>query len=138
MASRLLSDICYENTVEYMLRVSEAKVIKVYDGDTITIGFYMEGYEAPLRASVRLNGIDTPEMKGKTPEEKQSAKLAQQFLSSQVLGKIISLSNITKEKYGRILADVTCEGVHINQLMIDNNHAVAYSGGTKQEFKAKK
>jgi endonuclease YncB( thermonuclease family) len=138
MASRILSDICYETTVEYMLRVSEAKVIKVYDGDTITIGFYMEGYEAPLRSSVRLNGIDTPEMRGKTPEEKQSAKLAQQFLSSQVLGKIISLSNIAKEKYGRILADVTCDGVHINQLMIDTNHAVAYSGGTKQEFKVKK
>ena len=109
MASRILSDICYETTVEYMLRVSEAKVIKVYDGDTITIGFYMEGYEAPLRSSVRLNGIDTPEMRGKTPEEKQSAKLAQQFLSSQVLGKIISLSNIAKEKYGRICKNVkTC------------------------------
>ena len=138
MASRMLSDICYDNTVEYMLRVSEAKVIKVYDGDTLTIGFYMEGYDAPLRASVRLNGIDTPEMRGKTPEEKHAAKLAQQFLSSQVLGKIIVLSNITKEKYGRILAEVTCDGVHINQLMIDNNHAIAYFGGTKQEFNAKK
>ena len=135
MTTRSVSDIRYEDTVEYMLILSDAKVIKVYDGDTITIGFYMDGSDRPFRSSVRLNGIDTPEMKGKSPEEKQRAKLAQQFLSSQILGKVVTLSNIAKEKYGRILADVHCEGVHINQLMIDNNHAVAYFGGTKQEFK---
>jgi micrococcal nuclease len=135
MAARSLSDIRYEDTVEYMLILSDVKVIKVYDGDTITVGFYMDGSDRPFRASVRLNGIDTPEMKGKSPEEKQRAKLAQQFLSSQILGKVVTLSNIAKEKYGRLLAEVHCEGVHINQLMIDNNHAVAYFGGTKQEFK---
>jgi endonuclease YncB( thermonuclease family) len=137
MTARVLSDIKYEDTVEYILTITEAKVIKVYDGDTITIGFYHGDSDRPYRASVRLCGIDTPEIKGKTPEEKASAKLSQQFLSSQILGKVITLTNISKEKYGRILADVYCNGVHMNQLMVDNGHAVAYFGGTKQEFKEK-
>jgi micrococcal nuclease len=133
--SRDLSTIEYSNTVEYILKIQEAKVIKVYDGDTVTVGFYLGDTEVPYRASVRLYGIDTPEIKGKSPEEKAKAKLAQQFLSSQILGKVVTLSNITKEKYGRLLAEVHCDGVHINQLMVDNNHAVSYFGGTKQEFK---
>lgn len=137
MTERVLSDIKYEDTVEYILHISDAKVIKVYDGDTITVGFYHGDSEKPYRASVRLYGIDTPEMKGKTPEEKASAKLAQQFLSSQILGKIVTLTNISKEKYGRLLADVYCNEVHINQLMVDNGHAVSYFGGTKQDFKEK-
>jgi micrococcal nuclease len=129
-------DILYEHTVEFIPNVKEGKVIKVYDGDTITVGFYAPGEPTPYRLSVRLLGIDTPEMKGKSAEEKAKAKLAQQFLSSQILGKIVSLRDGCKEKYGRLLANVYCEGVHINQLMIDNNHAVAYFGGTKKEFVA--
>ena len=44
------------------------KVIKVYDGDTITIASRVPGlYNSPIyKFSVRLNGIDSPEMKGKT------------------------------------------------------------------------
>ena len=133
-----LIDIRYEDTVEYVLNITEAKVIKVYDGDTITIGFFKEGSTSPYRTSVRLLGIDTPEMRGKTIEEKTSAKLAQQFLSSQILGKIVTLTNVSKEKYGRLLADVYCNEIHINHLMIDNNYATAYFGGTKQEFKEAK
>ena len=134
MESSSLTNILYEQTVEFIPNVTEAKVIKVYDGDTITIGFYMEGVPTPYRLPVRLLGIDTPEMKGSSAEEKQKAKLAQQFLSSRILGKIITLQDVCKEKYGRLLANVYCEGEHINQLMIDSNHAIAYFGGTKKAF----
>ena len=97
MSSRDLSTIEYSNTVEYILKVPEAKVIKVYDGDTVTVGFYLGDSDVPYRASVRLYGIDTPEIKGKSPEEKAKAKLAQQFLSSQILGITKTIRNIPKE-----------------------------------------
>jgi endonuclease YncB( thermonuclease family) len=41
------------------------------------------------------------------------------------------LKNIKTEKYGRILADVYCNNIHINQWMLDNRYAVKYDGGTK-------
>jgi len=48
-----------------------AKVIKVYDGDTFTV----EAYPWPsleAKTSVRVNGVDTPEIRGKCEAEKQT------------------------------------------------------------------
>ena len=46
-----------------------AKVIKVYDGDTFTVEAYpWPGLEA--KASVRIDGVDTPEIRGKCEAEK--------------------------------------------------------------------
>jgi endonuclease YncB( thermonuclease family) len=65
-------------------------------------------YDAsPLyRLSVRLNGIDTPEIKGKNDDEKEAATAARKALANLIYGKQIRLENIKSEKYGRILADV--------------------------------
>jgi endonuclease YncB( thermonuclease family) len=48
--------------------------------------------------------------------------------------KYVLLKNITTEKYGRILADVYLEDIHINKLMIDQNLAVKYDGGKKPQW----
>ena len=52
--------------------VNSGRVIKVYDGDTITIASKVPGLKnSPIyKFSVRLNGIDTPEIKGKNEDEK--------------------------------------------------------------------
>jgi endonuclease YncB( thermonuclease family) len=47
---------------------------------------------------------------------------------------MVTLTNVSLEKYGRLLANVHCDGVHMNKLMIDNNYAVAYDGGHKADF----
>ena len=73
-------------------------------------------------------------MKVKSQEEKNKAKQAQTFLSSQILGKQVTLTDVALEKYGRLLANVHCDGIHINKLMIDNHYAVSYDGGHKSEF----
>ena len=57
-----LTDIKYEDTVEFTFPITEGKVIKVYDADTITIASKLPYKESPIyRLSVRLNGIDAPE-----------------------------------------------------------------------------
>jgi endonuclease YncB( thermonuclease family) len=72
--------------------------------------------DSPLyRLSVRLNGIDTPEIKGKTEDEKTAAKQVRDVLSTLILNKYITLANIQTEKYGRILADVYVGGLHVNE-----------------------
>jgi endonuclease YncB( thermonuclease family) len=48
-----------------------------------------------------------------------------------IMNKVVKLENVQSEKYGRILADVYLGELHINQWLIDNRYAVAYSGGTK-------
>ena len=106
----------------------------MYDADTITIASKLPYDASPLyRLSVRLNGIDTPEMKGKSvsDEEKEAAILARDFVSNLVLHKHVHLENIESEKYGRILADVYIGDIHLNELLIKERYAVKYDGGTK-------
>jgi len=83
------------------------------------------------RFSVRLRGIDSAEIKGKTIAEKQIAMHSRDELHKLIFGKIVHLKEIATEKYGRILADVYLEDLHINKWMLDNKLAVPYDGGTK-------
>ena len=109
------------------------KVIKVYDGDTITIASRVPGlYNSPIyKFSVRLNGIDTPEMKGKNEDEKEIAVKARDALSERIMGEEVRLENVQTEKYGRLLCDVYLGYSHLNKWMIDERYALKYDGGTK-------
>lgn len=126
--------IKWEDTVEFTFPIQGGQVIKVYDGDTITIAAKLPFAESPLyRLSVRLNGIDTPEIKGKTEDEKTAAKQARDALSSLILNKYVTLQNIQTEKYGRILADVFVEKVNLNEWLVSERYAIKYDGGTKKQ-----
>jgi len=134
------NDILWEDTNEFKFPIKGGRVIKVYDGDTITIAskipLKVEENEPPLyRFSVRLNGIDAPEMKGKdlTEEEKKAAQQAQQFVSNLVLNKYVTLKNIKNEKYGRILADVYIGDINVNELLLKERYVVPYGGATKKK-----
>lgn len=130
------SDIKWEDTIEFSFPIKGGRVIKVYDADTITIASKLPYHESPLyRLSVRLNGIDTPEIKGKglSEEEKEAAKSARDYVSNLVLNKFVYLENIESEKYGRILADVYIGDIFLNELLIKERYAVKYDGGTKQK-----
>ncbi len=128
-------NVAWADTIPFVPPVKTGYVIKVYDGDTITIASKLPYDSSPLyRFSVRLNGIDTPEIKGKTDEEKTAAKRAQKALENIILNKNIILKNVATEKYGRILADVYLEDLHLNKWLIDNGYAVKYDGGKKQIY----
>lgn len=128
-----LLPIEYKDTVEFVPPITYGKVIKVYDGDTITVASRLTP-EIPTiyRFHVRLNGIDTPEIKGSNPHEKELAIQARNSLTKLIMGKIVHLKNNKVEKYGRILSDVYLNELHVNKWLIDNKYAVEYSGGTKQ------
>ena len=125
--------IKWDDTVPFVVPVSGGEVIKVYDGDTITIAAQMPFKGSPLyRLPVRLIGIDTPEIKGKSEDEISVAKEARDALSALILHKNIVLKNVATEKYGRILADVYLDELHINKWLIEQRFAVKYDGGTKK------
>jgi len=66
--------ILYENTEKYIPPIKKGRVIKIYDGDTITIAaklpnFYFWNKSPIYRFNIRLNGIDCPEIKSKNKTE---------------------------------------------------------------------
>jgi len=127
-----LKDLEYKDTTPFIPPIVVGKVIKVYDGDTITIASKLPNCETPIyRFSVRLSGIDSAEIKGKTSNEKRLAILARDRLHELIFGKMVHLKQLSTEKYGRILADVYLDNLHVNKWMLDNGLAVPYDGGTK-------
>jgi micrococcal nuclease len=126
--------IQWEDTIEFTFPITGGKVIKVYDADTITIATKLPFKDSPLyRLSVRLNGIDAPEIKGKdvSDEEKAAAIIARDVVSKMILHKDVVLKNIQSEKYGRVLADVYIDNINLNEYLITHRYAVKYDGGKK-------
>lgn len=126
-------NITWDETLQFSVPIKSGRVIKVYDGDSITIAAMLPFDNSTVyRFSVRLNGIDTPELKGKNDDEKEAAKNARDALSNLILNKIITLKNVDNEKYGRILADVYLDDLHINDWLIKEKYAIRYDGGAKK------
>ncbi len=127
--------IQWSDTIIFVPPINEGQVIKVYDGDTITIAAKLPYSGSPLyRFSVRLNGIDSPEIKGGAEEEKIAAKKSKKALEEIILHKTVVLKNVSTEKYGRILADVYFNDLHLNNWMVENGYAIKYDGGKKQKY----
>jgi len=126
-------EIQWSETTPFIPPIESGQVIKVYDGDTITIATRLPYKDSPLyRFPIRLKGIDTAEIKSKNENEKKHAKVARDALSELILHKTVLIKNIENEKYGRILADVYLEELCVNEWMIEKSYAVKYDGGTKQ------
>jgi len=122
----------WANTKPYVPRVSQGLVIKVYDGDTITIAAKIPGDDTSYRFSVRLNGIDCREIKGKNDDEKELAQKGKKAMSDLVMGEVVQLEGVKLEKFGRLLATVMYNGHDLNQWMLDQHFALPYGGGTKE------
>lgn len=108
----------------------KAKLRRVVDGDTVDLdvdlGFYMT---AALR--FRILGVDTPELRGGTPETKAAAKEAKAFVQAE-LGNAISIMATTEkaDSFGRWLARVSYwkddldHGLDLTGELIKNGHGV--------------
>jgi micrococcal nuclease len=126
----LLQTLTYENTRAFSISGLHtlAKCVRVYDGDTCHCAFPLHG--VPTRFSVRLLGIDTPELR--TGTHKEEAKIARDALSALILNRIVRLHCHGWDKYGRLLGDITTsDGVNVSTYMIEQGHAVPYDGGKK-------
>lgn len=117
--------------------LTDAKVVSIYDGDTCQCVFVYE--KRFIRLKVRLNGIDTPELRN--PEQKESALQAKQYLQDlcQQNAYIVFLECLEFDKYGRLLANIYAnkdeyqnKQESFNTLLIHAGHAYSYDGGTKR------
>jgi micrococcal nuclease len=115
------------------------KVERVVDGDTIDVVLDL-GFDILYKSRVRLYGIDTPESRTRNLDEKARGKMAAAFLKDAINnGKKVVIQTKLKDsrgKFGRVLGDVVVDGININQSMIDNYHAAAYFGQSKEAIEA--
>ena len=113
------------------------KIIRVIDGDTVDVDIDL-GFDVWLKKQrVRLYGVDTPESRTSDKEEKKYGLKAKAFVvqhlpqgSSQVLRTRLD----KKGKFGRILGEFVIDKTTINDLLVDQHHAVPYTGQSKDEI----
>ena len=107
----------------------QTTVKDVIDGDTFSARIKVWlGQE--IETLVRINGIDTAELRSTCPHEKALAQDAKARVTQIIAGKTVTLSNITYGKYaGRIVADVdTDEAGSVANILINAKLARLYHG----------
>ncbi len=125
LQAQSLKDIKFKDVV-----VDE--VTSIYDGNTFRANINSYPDIIGKRMAIRINGIDTPEIKTKCIKEKKLARKAKQFTVSKLRNaKIIELRNIKRGKYFRIVADVYIDGINLAKQLIKKDLAVEYHGGKK-------
>jgi micrococcal nuclease len=114
------------------LQMREFRDNVCYDGDTCYVT--APSLPEPLqKMSIRILGIDTPEIRGDCAEEKDLA-MQGRVLANELFRAAdeITLENLDWDKYGgRVLADVYLDGELFSQKLIDAGLARPYDGGTK-------
>ena len=126
------------NTNEY-----DVKVLKVVDGDTVDVDIDL-GFGVTLTDErVRIMGIDTPESRTRDKVEDLFGEAAKARLKELMKdgGKLITTEDRKGEdmkgKFGRILGDFKVDGKLVTDILIEEGHAVAYFGGSKEEIQMK-
>ena len=154
------SDKTYQNTPQFSLQdqLHTVRVVDIYDGDTITVIIYLN--KVYYRYTVRLEGIDTCEMKSKDNTTKNLALQARKRLFEliskekviieptisrkelrEILNKNVYLIRLKCgefEKFGRLLGTIYSETSSrisfeksFNNILLKEKFAYSYEGKTK-------
>lgn len=118
--------------MDYIYKI---KVTRVVDGDTIDAEIDL-GFDLKLNKRIRLHGINTPETRTRDAEEKKRGLAAKAFLQHVVdeQNSILFLKSLDQGKFGRcigVLFEQDFDDQSINDLLIQEGHAVEYSGGKR-------
>ena len=115
-------------------------VKKIVDGDTVDVDIDLGFGVILANERVRIMGIDTPESRTRDLTEKKFG-LASKARLKEILGKTATLvckEYDAKGKFGRVLGDFTTnDGRMVTDVLIEEGHAVAYFGGSKEEIQLK-
>ena len=113
----------------------KVNLVKVVDGDTVDVDIDLGFGMSYKKQRVRMVGIDTPESRTRDLVEKKFGKASKKHLKGILEAGDIELVSHDKGKFGRILGDlfIGSSTFSVNQQMIDEHHAVAYTGGNKEE-----
>ena len=134
----------------------KAKVVSVYDGDTVKCVFPLNN--KLYKWNCRLSGVDTPEIRTRDKVEKKYGYQVRDALREKITDKMVMVHCGEFDKYGRLLGQIYLKDEYeqqtggggdsddlqknsINQWLIDNNYAFPYDGGSKkdwEEFLSKK
>lgn len=113
-----------------------AKVVKVYDGDTITCVFFVN--DKPFKFRCRFSNLDCAEKTSLDPAEVIYANKTIDRLNCLIGNDLVYLNCNRFDKYGRVLVDVfknPKDKFSFNQILLGEGLAYNYGGGLRKKFR---
>ena len=111
----------------------KAIIRRVVDGDTVDVTLDL-GFNILYNSRIRLLGINTPESRTRDLEEKKRGLAAKERVKELCpVGSTIMVETVKdgRDKFGRILGVLWANDVSVNELLVEEGHAVPYYGGSK-------
>lgn len=134
MVSIMLSSFVMAKSEEPVANFTDAKYLYNYDGDTIN--FHI-GDTLPVifqNMSIRLYGIDTPELHSKNSCESTLSHKIQAFVENELKSaKKIDLVGCEKGKYFRLVCSISYDDKDLTKTLLDKRYGVPYYGDTKEK-----
>lgn len=98
------------------VQVDEVYIDRIIDGDTV---------KTAAGDSIRLLGVDTPEIDWENNRSEFYADEARNFSAKNLLGEsvVLEYDQEKEDHYGRILAYVIKDGENFNQKLLENGYA---------------
>jgi len=135
-----------------------ARLVDVHDGDTVKVVFELDG--TLTKMSLRLTGIDAPEIRTRSASEKAAAVRARDAIlvwaapelfaqgrgyGERTIREVLAAEPVFVhvrcapfDKYGRVLATMCASddpsARTLNAHLLSNGYARAYNGGTKEPY----
>jgi len=114
------------------------KILYVIDGDTFKVDIDEYPPIIGKNISIRVAKVDTPEINSKDPIIKKKALLAKSFTENFLKNaKQITLKDIKRDKYFRIVADVIVDNKNLSSELIKNGLGLEYDGKKKPNWSLK-
>lgn len=111
-----------------------AVVERVVDGDTIDVRARIWLGQS-LTVRVRIDGVDTPEMRSECADERRLAIAARDFLARRLLNKEIVLLRVVYDKFGgRVRADINDSDGDIAKALLNAGLARPYNGERREPW----
>lgn len=109
------------------------KYVRNYDADTVTFNIPNIHPLFGRKINIRVQGVDTPEIRTKNKCEKEKARYAKRLVTNLLKrAKRIDLENIQRGKYFRVVADIRIDGKYLSKYLLKNGLAYPYFGRTKK------
>lgn len=119
--------------IEPVYDFNEIEFIDNYDGDTIKVNLKNVPDIFGKNLSIRLMGIDAPELKSNDKCEKEQSIKVKNFVKNKIVkAKNLKLKNCIRDKYFRLVCNVLLDEKNdLSKILLKNKLVTPYDGGTK-------
>ena len=116
------------------IKIPKHRIVRVIDGDTFVSSVDMEP-RFDDEVSIRIGGVDCPEIKGETKLERELAQEAKRYLEDKLKrSRSIELKGSRRDMYGgRYRGPVYIDGKCIAKELIAEGLGRVYNGGKRKK-----